>query len=49
MESIGQPCVTSKVVVTTVEDAVAFADAIGYPVIVRPGLYPRRHRRRHRL
>ena len=35
MESIGQPCVTSKVV-NTVEDAVAFAGEIGYPVIVRP-------------
>ena len=35
MESIGQPCVTSKVV-NTVEDAVAFANEIGYPVIVRP-------------
>ena len=35
MESIGQPCVTSKVV-NTVEDAVAFASEIGYPVIVRP-------------
>ena len=32
MESIGQPCVTSKVV-NTVEDAVAFANEIGYPVI----------------
>ena len=35
MESIGQPCVTSKVV-NTVEDAVAFANEISYPVIVRP-------------
>ena len=35
MESIGQPCVTSNVV-NTVEDAVAFAGEIGYPVIVRP-------------
>ena len=35
MESIGQPCVTSKVV-ESVEDAVAFAEEIGYPVIVRP-------------
>ena len=35
MESIGQPCVTSKVV-NTVADAVAFASEIGYPVIVRP-------------
>ena len=35
MESIGQPCVTSKVV-NTVEDAVDFANEIGYPVIVRP-------------
>ena len=35
MEEIGQPCVTSKVV-ESVEDAVAFAQEIGYPVIVRP-------------
>ena len=35
MESIGQPCVTS-LVVESVEDAVAFAESIGYPVIVRP-------------
>ena len=35
MESIGQPCVTSKVV-ESVEAAVEFAGRIGYPVIVRP-------------
>ena len=35
MESINQPCVTSEVV-ESVEDAVAFAGSIGYPVIVRP-------------
>ena len=35
MESIGQPCIPSKVV-NTVEDALAFAEEIGYPVIVRP-------------
>ena len=35
MESIGQPCVTSEVV-ESVADAVAFAESIGYPVIVRP-------------
>ena len=35
MEAIGQPCVTSDVV-EDVDDAVAFADRIGYPVIVRP-------------
>ena len=35
MESINQPCIPSEVV-TTVDDAVAFADTIGYPVIVRP-------------
>ena len=35
MESIGQPCVTS-LVVESVEDAVTFAESIGYPVIVRP-------------
>lgn len=35
MESIGQPCIPSKVV-ETVEDAAAFAAEISYPVIVRP-------------
>ena len=35
MEEIGQPCVTSEVV-ESVEDAVSFANTIGYPVIVRP-------------
>ena len=35
MEEIGQPCVVSDVV-ESVEDAVAFAGKIGYPVIVRP-------------
>lgn len=35
MEKIHQPCIPSKVV-ETIEDAVAFAETIGYPVIVRP-------------
>ncbi len=35
MEKIGEPCIPSKVV-ETVEDAVAFAEEIHYPVIVRP-------------
>ncbi len=35
MESIHQPCVISEVV-ENVEDAVHFANTIGYPVIVRP-------------
>ena len=35
MESIGQPCLPSKVV-NTVEDAVDFANTIGYPLIIRP-------------
>ena len=35
MEAIGQPCVTSDVV-ESVEAAAAFANRIGYPVIVRP-------------
>ncbi|NLG24393.1 MAG: carbamoyl-phosphate synthase large subunit, partial [Clostridiales bacterium] len=35
MEAIDQPCVPSEVV-TDVEAAVAFANGIGYPVIVRP-------------
>ncbi|HEX2945767.1 MAG TPA: carbamoyl-phosphate synthase large subunit [Clostridia bacterium] len=35
MESISEPCIESKVV-TTVEDALTFAEEIGYPVIVRP-------------
>ncbi|MDE6031793.1 MAG: carbamoyl-phosphate synthase large subunit [Oscillospiraceae bacterium] len=35
MEAINQPCIPSKVV-ETVEDAMDFAEEIGYPVIVRP-------------
>ena len=35
MEKIGQPCIPSKVV-TTLPDALAFAQEIGYPVIIRP-------------
>ena len=35
MESIGEPCIASKVV-ESVEDAVSFAEEIGYPVVVRP-------------
>ncbi len=35
MEDIGQPCIPSKVV-ETLEDAMDFAEEIGYPVIVRP-------------
>ena len=35
MEKIGEPCIHSKVV-ETVDDAVDFAEVIGYPVIVRP-------------
>ena len=35
MESINQPCIPSKVV-TTVEDALEFAEEISYPVIIRP-------------
>lgn len=35
MLSIGEPCIASKVV-ETVEDALAFAQKIDYPVIVRP-------------
>lgn len=35
MEEIGEPVIES-VVVNNVEDAVAFADKVGYPIIVRP-------------
>ncbi len=35
MEAIGEPCIASKVV-ESVEDAVTFANEIGYPVVVRP-------------
>lgn len=35
MEKIGEPCAASEVV-NTVEDAVTFANSIGYPVVVRP-------------
>ena len=37
MESIGQPCIPSKVV-NTVEGAVDFANEIGYPLSIRPAL-----------
>ncbi|MGB8455842.1 MAG: carbamoyl-phosphate synthase large subunit [Anaerocolumna sp.] len=35
MEKIGEPCAPSTVV-TTVKEAIAFAETIGYPVVVRP-------------
>ncbi len=35
MERIGQPVIESKIV-TSLEDGVAFANQIGYPVVVRP-------------
>ena len=35
MEEIGQPCIPSKVV-ENIDDAMAFAEEIDYPVIVRP-------------
>ncbi len=35
MEKIGQPCIPSKVV-EDIDSAMAFAEEIGYPVIVRP-------------
>lgn len=35
MERIGEPCAASKVV-ENIEDGVAFAEAIGYPVVLRP-------------
>ncbi|NLE23779.1 MAG: carbamoyl-phosphate synthase large subunit [Clostridiaceae bacterium] len=35
MESIGEPCIPS-IVVNTIEDALAFAHEIDYPVVVRP-------------
>ena len=35
MEAIGQPCIPSKVV-EDLDSAMAFAEEIGYPVIVRP-------------
>ncbi|BCJ98139.1 carbamoyl-phosphate synthase large subunit [Anaerocolumna chitinilytica] len=35
MEKIGEPCASSTVV-TKVEDALSFAETIGYPVVVRP-------------
>ena len=35
MEAINQPCIPSKVV-TEIQDALDFAEEIGYPVIVRP-------------
>ena len=46
MEKLHQPIIPSEVV-ETLEDALACADRIGYPVIVRPRLHHGRHRRRH--
>ena len=39
MESIGEPCIASNVV-NTYEDALDFANEIGFPVIVRPAYTP---------
>ncbi len=46
MEKLHQPIIPSEVV-ETLEDALAFADRIGYPVIVRPAFHHGRYRRRH--
>src|SRR5690606_38890612 len=35
LAEIGEPCIPSKVV-ESIDDAIEFADIIGYPVIVRP-------------
>ena len=35
MEKIGEPCAAS-LVVENVEDGIAFAEKIGYPVVLRP-------------
>ena len=35
MERIGEPCAPSELV-TNVEDGIAFAEKIGYPVVLRP-------------
>ena len=35
MEKIGEPCAASEVV-RNVGDGIRFADAIGYPVVLRP-------------
>lgn len=35
MQSIGEPCIPS-VITTEVEDAVDFANKVGYPIIIRP-------------
>lgn len=35
MERIGEPCIVSKVV-NNIEDALSFAEEIGYPAVVRP-------------
>ena len=35
MENINEPC-ASSIVVNHVDDAIAFADKIGYPIVVRP-------------
>ncbi|GBC98449.1 Carbamoyl-phosphate synthase large chain [bacterium HR17] len=35
MQQIGEP-IPESVAITTIEDAIAFADRVGYPVIIRP-------------
>ncbi len=47
MAEIGQPVIASDIA-ETVEGALEVAERIGYPVIVRPRLYPGRRRRRRR-
>ena len=47
MEKIGEPIAASEVV-ENVEDAVAFTNTIGYPVVIRPAYTLRRKRRRNR-
>ena len=44
-ESLGEPVLPS-VIANTVEEAIKAAENIGYPVVLRPGIYPWRNRRR---
>lgn len=48
MESINEPCISSKVV-ETVEDAIEFTNQIGLPVIIRPAYTLRWYRWRNCL
>ena len=48
LAKLGEPVLESEIC-HTVDECVAAAEKIGLPVVIRPGLHARRHRRRHGL